>query len=74
MLSYETTKMTRDDIVNSTYESAQLLNEFKLKYKLIDLETYEDVKGKILASIHYIEKIDQIITLPEAEKHLRLLK
>lgn len=74
MLSYETTKMTRDDIVNSTYESAQLLNEFKLKYKLIDLETYEDVKGKILASIHYIEKIDQIITLPEAEKTLALAK
>ena len=36
MLSFETNKMTRDDIVNATYDSANLLNEFKLKYNLIE--------------------------------------
>ncbi|WP_318502649.1 TIGR04190 family B12-binding domain/radical SAM domain protein [Bacillus sp. T3] len=74
MLSYETNKMTRDDIVNSTYESASLLNDFKLKYNLIDKATHEDVKGKITASMKYIEKIDHLMTLPEAEKTAELLK
>jgi B12-binding domain/radical SAM domain protein len=68
MLSYETDAMTRDDIVNSTYESAKLLNEFKLKHKMITKETYEDVKKKIAASVDYIEQIDRIMELPEAEQ------
>ena len=51
MLSYETKDMTRDDIVNSTYESAQLLNDFKLKYGLIDQAGYDDIKWKIEKSV-----------------------
>lgn len=74
MLSYETNKMTRDDIVNSTYESAQLLNDFKLKYNLIDQSTYEDVKSKIKSSIEYIKQIDDIMDLPEKEKSAALAK
>lgn len=74
MLSYETNKMTRDEIVNSTYESASLLNEFKLKYDLIDKTTYEDVKSKIAASMKYIAQIDHLMTLPEAEKTAELAK
>lgn len=68
MLSYETDAMTRDDIVNSTYESAQLLNEFKRKHQLINQETYEDVKQKIKASKSYIEQIDEMMTLPDSER------
>ncbi|MDF2607544.1 MAG: radical protein [Bacillales bacterium] len=68
MLSYETNKMSRDEIVSSTYESAKLLNEFKLRYNLISQMTYNDVNNKIDASIKYIEQIDKIMTLPEAER------
>ncbi|MEY2195224.1 TIGR04190 family B12-binding domain/radical SAM domain protein [Neobacillus sp. BF23-41] len=64
MLSYETKDMTRDDIVNSTYESAQLLNDFKLKYGLIDEENYLEIKWKIEKSMDYIEKIDYVLSLP----------
>jgi B12-binding domain/radical SAM domain protein len=74
MLSYETNKMTRDEIVDATYESASLLNEFKRKYNLIDQATYEDVKRKIAASKKYIEEIDRIMTLPEAERAEALQK
>jgi B12-binding domain/radical SAM domain protein len=74
MLSYETNKMTRDDIVNSTYESASLLNDFKLKYNLIDQSTHEDVKRKIISSLDYIKQIDHLMTLPEAEKTAALAK
>lgn len=74
MLSYETNKMTRDEIVNSTYESASLLNDFKLKYNLIDKATHEDVQSKISASMKYIAQIDHLMTLPEAEKTAELAK
>lgn len=74
MLSFETDYMTRDEIVRSTYDSAKLLNEFKLKYNLIDKKTYEEVNENMEKSLMYIEKIDEIMTLPEAEKELELAK
>jgi B12-binding domain/radical SAM domain protein len=74
MLSYETKEMTRDDIVNATYESAKLLNEFKLNFGLIDEEGYMDIDRKIQKSIEYIGKIDMLLTLPEAQKAKALVK
>ncbi|WP_423800182.1 TIGR04190 family B12-binding domain/radical SAM domain protein [Neobacillus sp. SAB-20_R2A] len=74
MLSYETKDMTRDDIVRATYEAAQRLNEFKLKYQLIDLAGYKDIKGKIEKSKAYIEKIDQILALPTEKQTEELAK
>lgn len=74
MLSYETTQMTRDDIVNSTYDSAQKLNDFKLKYGLIDQAGYEEIKGKIEKSQAYIKKIDYVLSLPKAEQQIELAK
>jgi B12-binding domain/radical SAM domain protein len=68
MLSYETNAMSRDEIVNSTYESAKLLNEFKYKYNLISELTYNDVNNKINASMKYIDQIDKIMVLPEADR------
>jgi len=72
MLSYETTQMTRDDIVRSTYDSAQKLNEFKLKYGLIDQAGYDEIKGKIEKSQAYIEKIDYVLSLPEEDQKAEL--
>lgn len=65
MLSYETDCMTRDEIVDSTYEAAKKLNDFKLKYNLIDQATYQSVNEKIDKSIMFIKKVDQIMELPE---------
>jgi hypothetical protein len=74
MLSYETTKMTRDDIVRATYDAAKLLNDFKLKYALIDPDSYFDIEGKSERSMAYIEKIDQLLALPPAEQAQELVK
>jgi B12-binding domain/radical SAM domain protein len=74
MLSYETKDMSRDDIVNSTYEAAQKLNDFKLKYSLIDKEGYLDIKEKIEKSRDYIEKIDLLLALPEDQQERGLAK
>ncbi|MDR6999455.1 TIGR04190 family B12-binding domain/radical SAM domain protein [Neobacillus niacini] len=68
MLSYETNEMSRDGIVSATYAAANLLNEFKLKYNLIDKDAYTEIKRKIEQSLAYIEKIDQIITLPKEQQ------
>jgi B12-binding domain/radical SAM domain protein len=74
MLSYETKEMTRDDIVNATYNAAELLNDFKLKYYLIDNETYFDIQEKIKKSIAYIERIDQVLALSPKRQEEELMK
>jgi len=72
MLSYETKDMTRDDIVNSTYEAAELLNDFKLEYQLISKEDYFDIKEKIEKSKEYIKMIDHVLSLPIEEQAIEL--
>jgi B12-binding domain/radical SAM domain protein len=74
MLSFETDCMTRDDIVSSTYEAAKKLNDFKLKYGLIDKKTYQEVFEKMEKSLLYIKVIDDIMILPEPKKEAELDK
>lgn len=74
MLSYETTEMTRDQIVDATYDAANLLNEFKLKYSLIENEAFLDIQRKIGKSKAYIERIDQLLALPKEEYKAELVK
>lgn len=74
MLSYETDQMTRDDIVNATYESAKRLNDFKYKYGLIDHAAYVNIEQKIDKSQEYIERIDHILSLPPERRPVELAK
>ncbi|MDP4163638.1 MAG: TIGR04190 family B12-binding domain/radical SAM domain protein [Bacillota bacterium] len=74
MLSYETNEMTRDEIVGSTYEAAQRLNNFKLKYQLIDQAAHADIDSKIVKSMQYIQTIDSLLALPLEEQSSRLGK
>lgn len=74
MLSYETTSMTRDDIVDATYESAKLLNDFKLQYKLIDKKAHQDIESKIARSQAYIIRIDELLTISQKLKKADLDK
>ena len=74
MLSYETKEMTRDAIVNATYEAAKRLNTFKYQYALIDHGTFADIERKINKSKEYIEKIDQLITLPADQYAVEMVK
>lgn len=72
MLSYETKQMTREEIVKATYDSALLLNQFKLKYGLIDKNAYADIETKIKKSLEFIDRIDQLLNLPPLEKERAL--
>ncbi|AGK53336.1 TIGR04190 family B12-binding domain/radical SAM domain protein [Bacillus sp. 1NLA3E] len=72
MLSYETDQMKRDEIVKATYDSALLLNQFKLKYGLIDQAAYDDIETKITKSLEFIDRIDGILELPPLEREAGL--
>jgi B12-binding domain/radical SAM domain protein len=72
MLSYETNKMTRAEIVQSTYDSALKLNEFKFRNKIIAQDVYEEVKLKIEKSVEFLARLDDLALLPEKEQQKQL--
>ncbi len=72
-LSYETKWMTRDDIVQSSYEAGLRLNRLKEKYGLLDKDTAGRTEKRILQAREMIGKVDEIILLPEAGRTRKLL-
>jgi B12-binding domain/radical SAM domain protein len=76
MLSYETNSMTREEIVKATYDSAKKLNQFKYHHQIIDKKVFDDVNEKIEKSIEFLDRIDQIMLLPQEKqkKELDLIK
>jgi B12-binding domain/radical SAM domain protein len=72
MLSYETTSMTRKEIVKATYDSAKKLNQFKFDHHIIEKAVYEEVNHKILKSIEFLERIEVLSSLPLEEQKREL--
>jgi hypothetical protein len=64
--------MTRDDIVESTYQAGLRLNQLKRKFGLISPETGEKTEKRILLAMEMIRKVDEIIHLPEPERSEKL--
>jgi hypothetical protein len=69
ILSYETTAMTRDEIVRATYDVAERLNRLKHQYGLIDRRTFEEVQFRLTIARHVVENVgtDAVIGGPAAE-------
>ncbi len=61
MLNYETFWMTKDQIVESTYQSALKLNQVKYKHGLIKKKTYKQIEKRISQAQSIIQAIDQQI-------------
>ncbi len=59
-LSYETEWLTRDDIVDITYDAGQRLAEIKHKHGLIDKETKETILARIELARNLMARIDEI--------------
>lgn len=73
LLNYETDTMSRDDIVDATYETALRLARLKRDYGYMDAATCAEVAARIEASRHAIAEVDLILQLPEgAERDARL--
>lgn len=74
MLSYETNKMTREEIVRATYDSALKLNQFKWENNIINKDVYDEVKMKIEKSVDFLHSLDEIALLPLDEQKMELIK
>ena len=72
ILSYETDSMTRDEIVESTYEAALRLNRLKHEYGLIGERLYKDIDYRIKSARQIVREIDSIIKLPKDEQKAQL--
>ncbi|WP_418791382.1 TIGR04190 family B12-binding domain/radical SAM domain protein [Phosphitispora sp. TUW77] len=72
ILSYETDAMTRDEIVDATYEAALRLNKVKKDYGLIDEPLYKDIEYRIKMARDIIKEIDDIVKLPQNEQKVKL--
>ena len=72
ILSYETDSMTRDEIVEATYEAALRLNRVKREYNLIEEPLYKDIDYRIRMAREIIREVDDIIQLPQDEQKVLL--
>jgi hypothetical protein len=61
-LNYETDWMTRQQIVETTYEAILRLTRLKAKYGLISKKAAETAEQRILASLKMLRRIDDILS------------
>jgi len=77
MLNYETQWMTRDEIVNSTYEAGLRLNRLKAKYGIISKDTAEEIERRTVRASQIIKQLEEIMALEDSvaiEERLAKLK
>lgn len=74
ILSFETDSMTRDEIVNSTYEAALKLNALKHEFNLIDTDLYKQIEFKIHSAVQVMNEIDRIVMIEDEDQKQRELK
>ncbi len=68
ILNYETEWMTRDDIVDSTYEAGKRLNRLKAEFGLIDPKTAASVERRIEGAVRVMKEIDRLVNLPDPKE------
>lgn len=73
VLNYETTWMSRDDIVAATYEAGRRLNLLKERFGVIAPETAAATDGRIARAVALVAEIDRIVAIADPlERHARL--
>ena len=72
MLSYETEWMSRDQIVETTYEVGGALNDLKFEAGLIDAATHATVAAHFQIARETLPRIDAIKSLPRGEQRSAL--
>jgi radical SAM superfamily enzyme YgiQ (UPF0313 family) len=73
MLSYETRWMTRDEIVQSSYQAGLRLNALKERFGLVDAVTAGKTEKRILLAMDMIRQADEISSLSEPERNRKLM-
>jgi B12-binding domain/radical SAM domain protein len=73
VLNYETRWMTRDEIVDSTYEAGLRLNRIKQRYGLVEDEVAEAVEARIHRARRLMRLIDDVMSIDDERRRQRLL-
>ena len=73
MLSYETRWLTRDEIVQSSYQAGLRLNRLKERFGLVDAVTAGNTERRILLAMDMIRQVDEITLSGEGERRQRLM-
>ena len=73
-LNYETEWMTRQQIVDTSYEAILRLNRLKAKYRVISKEMAEVGEQRILAASEMVHRIDDILARGNYQEELSRLK
>ena len=71
-LNYETEWLTRDEIVDATYQAALNLNAVKMGHGLISSDTFFKIEKRILFSLDTMAKIDEVMEMEEEDREERL--
>lgn len=67
-LGYETKWMTREEIVDTTYQAALRLNRVKAECGVIDSKTAKDIEERIKEAVIMMSRIDEIMEDKEGEE------
>jgi radical SAM superfamily enzyme YgiQ (UPF0313 family) len=73
-LNYQTSWMTRDELVGATYDVALLLNRTKAQYGLIDPDVAEKIDTRIQVARDTLYRIDKITQLDDPKLRAQQLK
>jgi B12-binding domain/radical SAM domain protein len=65
ILNYETDAMTRDEIVDATYEASARLARLKLEFGLLDQAAYNGIASRLEAARRVMADVDAMLLLPE---------
>jgi B12-binding domain/radical SAM domain protein len=68
ILSYETDSMTREEIINASYDVAAALNELKFRHGLIDSSTFRWVASQQKKAREVLDRVEAALLLPEGER------
>ena len=73
-LGYETNWMTREEIVETTYQIALCLNQVKAEFGVIDPHTAKKIEERIHETVEMMKKLDEIVREKEVSKREAVLK
>ena len=68
ILSYETDTMSRDQIIDASYDVAAALNELKFRHSLIDSSTFEWVASRQKMARVVMKQVEEAFLLPDGER------
>jgi B12-binding domain/radical SAM domain protein len=74
VLNYETEWMSRDEIVDSTYEAGLRFNRLKAHYGLLDPALAQRTEARILRARRLIAQVDDIMSVDDAKRRAKLLR